>query len=174
MTAPLVGSMYAKTRSYLAFVWLGLGSLLPFYFFTTADPYYRCKLHDNSTVNSTTDLDIYYANTVTFCSTLVNLLTIILVTFVCVPYIYRKRIYISLTGIIVCLIASLVIAIANYSSSLLILLFCLIMIFVMILNVFSAILLNCYFSLASTLPSRYIQGKNHLFEYENKKIDFLF
>lgn len=159
MTAPLVGTMYAKTRSYLAFVWLGLGSLLPFYFFATADPYYRCKLRATNNTKSGSSLDIYFANTVIFCSTLTNLLTIILVTFIWIPYIYRKRIYISLVGIILCLIVSLIIAIPGYNSSLLWLLFILIMVFIMIQNVFSAILVNCYYSLASTLPSRYIQGK---------------
>jgi len=62
---PLIGSIYGQTRSYIAFVWLGLGTLLPFNFFMTADPYYRCKFEDRTLFNTTyIHLDLLYENTV--------------------------------------------------------------------------------------------------------------
>ncbi len=156
---PLVGSIYAQTRSYIAFVWLGLGTLLPFNFFITADPYYHCKLEDSTLFNTTTiHLNLLYENTVTLCASLTYLITMILVTFIFIPYIHKYRIYISFIIIIICFCISLTFALISEKHWLGIF-FILTMIFVMIQSVCSAVLLNSFFSLASTLPSRYIQGK---------------
>lgn len=158
-TIPLVGSFYARNRSYLAFVWLGLGALLPFNFFITAGPYFCKKLRNSNLPNASVPLELLYENTVTSCASFTNLLTMILITFIFVPYIYKYRIYTSLIITIICFIASLTLALVH-TRQWRGLFFALTMILVMIQSVCSAILLNSYFSLASTLPSQYIQGKN--------------
>ncbi|CAF1276820.1 unnamed protein product [Adineta steineri] len=157
-TTPLIGSVYDRTWSYVAFVWLGLGTVLPFNFFITADPYFRHKLHDQSTPNiSMSRLELYYENSVTICASFTNLITAILVTFICVPYIHKYRIYTSLCGITLCLSVCLSLTFVNVKKWREIF-FAITMILVMIQSVCSTTLLNCFFSLASTLPSRYIQG----------------
>ncbi|CAF3434653.1 unnamed protein product [Rotaria sp. Silwood1] len=154
----LIGSIYSRTWSYLAFVWLGLGVVLPFHFFIIADPYFRYQLHDSTSLNiSISSLELSYENSVTLCSSLTNIITIILVTFIFVPYIHKYRIYISLCGITICLIICLSFTFINVKKWRIIF-FILTMILVMIQHVCSAVLLNCYYSLASTLPSRYIQS----------------
>jgi equilibrative nucleoside transporter 1/2/3 len=155
---PLVGSIYAKTRSYIAFVWLGLGTLLPFNFFITAGSYFCKQLKDPTLSNTSIHLELLYENTVTLCASFTNLLTVILVTFIFVPYIHKYRIYTSLIVIIICFCISLATALPSDKTWRGIF-FAVTMILVMIQSVCSAILLNCFFSLASTLPSRYIQGK---------------
>lgn len=160
---PLIGSIYHKTRSYLSFVLLGLGTLLPFNFFITADPYFRHKLHDSTLSNtSTSDLELIYENTVTICASLINLIIVIIVTFIYVPYIHKYRIYASLSIITTCLIICFSLIFVDVQHWRLEF-FILIMILVMIQSGCSAVLLNCFFSLASTLPSRYIQGKMFVF-----------
>lgn len=156
---PLIGTIYHRAWSYLAFVWLGLGTVLPFNFFITADPYFRHKLHDSTLSNTSIfHLELLYENTVIVCSSFTNLITIIVVTFIYVPYIHKYRIYTSLCGITICLLICLSFTFINVKHWREIF-FALTMIFVMIQSICSAILLNCFFSLASTLPSRYIQGK---------------
>jgi len=156
---PLIGSNYPYIRSYIAFVWLGLGTLLPFNFFITAYPYYRCKLEDRTLPNTTyIHLDLLYENTVTLCASLTYLITMILVTFIFIPYIHKYRIYTSFIIIIICFSISLTFALIS-EKHWRVIFFILTMLFVMIQSVCSAVLLNCFFSLASTLPSRYIQGK---------------
>jgi equilibrative nucleoside transporter 1/2/3 len=157
-TTPLIGSLNAQTRSYIAFIWLGLGTLLPFNIFITADPYYRCKLEERNQSNTSIRLELLYENTVILCSSFTNLITVLLVTFICVPYIYKYRVYTSLIVTIICFLITLSIALPSDKSWRGIF-FAATMIIVMIQSVCSAILLNCFFSLASTLPSRYIQGK---------------
>jgi equilibrative nucleoside transporter 1/2/3 len=158
---PLVGSIYARNWSYLAFVCLGLGSVLPFNFFITADPYFRHKLHDPNSPNiSMSRLEFFYENTVIICASLTNLITVILVTFIFVPYIHKYRIYTSLTGITICLFICFSFTFINVKQWRGIF-FALTMVLVMIQSVCSAVLWNCFFSLASTLPSRYIQGKTN-------------
>ena len=156
---PLVTPIDGHNWSYWAFVWLGLGSLLPFNFFITADPYFRYKLHDSTVANaSASRLELSYENAVTLCASVPNLLGTILVTFVCVPYIHKYRIYTSLMGITVCLLVcfSLIFVDVHEWREIF---FLVTMILVMIQGVLCAILLNCFFSLASALPSRYIQGE---------------
>jgi equilibrative nucleoside transporter 1/2/3 len=169
-TAPLVGSLHGKTRAYLAFVWLGLGTLLPFNFFITAGPYFCEKLKDKTGSNTTIPLNLLYESTVISCASLTNLITVILVTVKYVPYILNKRIYTSLSVIILCFGISLTLALIDHKNQV-ILFFTLTMILVMIQSVCSAVLLNCFFSLASTLPSQYIQGKIFVIIDE---IDFFF
>ncbi|CAF4983367.1 unnamed protein product [Rotaria sp. Silwood1] len=155
---PLVITIDGHNWSYWAFVWLGLGSLLPFNFFITADPYFRYKLHDSKIENSSASrLELSYENTVTLCASIPNLIATILVTFIFVPYIHKYRIYTSLIGITICLLICFVFIFINVSQWREIF-FIITMILVMIQGVLCAILLNCFFSLASTLPSRYIQG----------------
>ncbi|UJR27624.1 hypothetical protein I4U23_008905 [Adineta vaga] len=156
-TTPLIGSIYHGTWSYIAFIWLGLGTTLPFNFFITADPYFRHKLHDPSSNISMSHLEFFYENSVTICASLTNFLTVILVTFIYVPYIHKYRIYTSLTGITLCLLTCFAFTLINVKKWRAIF-FAITMVLVMIQSVCSAILLNCFFSLASTLPSRYIQG----------------
>jgi equilibrative nucleoside transporter 1/2/3 len=156
---PLVGTIDGHNWFYWAFVWLGLGSLLPFNFFITADEYFRYKLHDSTMPNSSASrLELSYENAVTLCASVPNLITAILVTFICVPYIHKYRIYSSLTGITVCLLICFSLIFVNVNQWREIF-FIVTMILVMIQGCLCAILLNCFFSLASTLPSRYIQGK---------------
>ncbi|CAF3539039.1 unnamed protein product [Rotaria sordida] len=155
---PLIGSIYNRTWSYLAFVWLGLGVLLPFNFFIVADPYFRHKLHNTAIPNaSISHLELSYENIVTLCSSLTNIITIILVTFIFVPYIHKYRIYTSLCGITICLSVCLSFVFINVENWRVIF-FIITMILVVIQSVCSTVLLNCFYSLASTLPSRYIQG----------------
>jgi len=157
-SVPLVGSVDGNNWSYWAFVWLGLGSLLPFNFFITADPYFRYKLHDSTLSNSSASrLELSYENAVTLCASVPNFIAAILVTFICVPHIHKYRIYTSLSGITICLLICFSLIFVNVSHWREIF-FMLTMILVMIQGVLCAILLNCFFSLASTLPSRYIQG----------------
>jgi equilibrative nucleoside transporter 1/2/3 len=155
---PLVVSVDGHNWFYWAFVWLGLGSLLPFNFFITADPYFRYKLHDSTMPNSSASrLELSYENAVTLCASVPNLIATILVTFFYVPYIHKYRVCTSLSGITICLLIcfSLIFVNVNQWRGIF---FILTMILVMIQGVLCAILLNCFFSLASTLPSRYIQG----------------
>ena len=157
-SVPLVVNVDVRSWYYWAFVWLGLGSLLPFNFFITADPYFRYKLHDSKMPNSSpSTLELSYENAVTLCASVPNLFTAILVTFVCVPYIHKYRIFTSLIGITICLLIcfSLIFVDVNQWRKIF---FALTMILIMIQSSLCAILLNCFFSLASTLPSRYIQG----------------
>ncbi|CAF0925270.1 unnamed protein product [Adineta ricciae] len=154
---PLIGSIYHRTWTYIAFIWLGLGTTLPFNFFITADPYFRYKLHDPSINTSMTSLEFYYENSVTICASLTNLLTVILVTYVYVPYIHKTRIYTSLSGITLCLSVCCVLTVINVKEWRAIF-FAVTMLLVMIQSICSAVLLNCLFSSAATLPSRYIQG----------------
>ncbi|CAF0937705.1 unnamed protein product [Rotaria sordida] len=157
-SVPLAVSIDGHNWSYWAFVWLGLGSLLPINFFITADPYFRYKLHDSKMPNSSASrLELSYENAVTVCASVPNLIVTILVTFICVPYIHRYRIYTSLIGITISLLICFALIFVNVNQWREIF-FIITMILVMIQGVFSAILLNCFFSLASTLPSRYIQG----------------
>ncbi|CAF3293153.1 unnamed protein product, partial [Rotaria sp. Silwood2] len=145
---PLIGSIYSRTWSYLAFVWLGLGVLLPFHFFIIADPYFRHQLHDSTLSNaSISRLELSYENVVT------------LFTFIFFPYIHKYRIYTSLFGITICLIICLSLIFVNVEKWRLIF-FISTMILVMIQSMCCAVLLNCFYSLASTLPSRYLQGKH--------------
>jgi equilibrative nucleoside transporter 1/2/3 len=156
---PLIGSIYDRSWSYVAFVWLGLGTVLPFNFFITANPYFHYKLHDSTSPDtSMSRLELSYENAVTLCAAFTNLITVIIVTFIYVPYIHKYRIYASLCGITLCLLACFSLIFINVQHWRGIF-FALTMIFVMLQSVCSAILLNCFFSLASTLPSRYIQGK---------------
>ena len=157
-TTPLIGSIYHRHWSYLAFVWLGLGTLLPFNFFITADPYFRHKLHDPASNKTMSGYELFYENTVTICASLTNLITAILVTFICVPYIHKYRIYTSLSGITICLTICFALTFQSVKKWRGIF-FGLTMVLVTIQSVCSAVLLNCFFSLTSTLPSRYIQGK---------------
>ncbi|CAF4225229.1 unnamed protein product [Rotaria sp. Silwood2] len=155
---PLIGSIYSRTWSYLAFVWLGLGVLLPFHFFIIADPYFRHQLHDSTLSNaSISRLELSYENVVTLCASVTQITTIILVTFIFVPYIHKYRIYTSLFGITICLIICLSLIFVNVEKWRLIF-FISTMILVMIQSMCCAVLLNCFYSLASTLPSRYLQG----------------
>ncbi|CAF3027490.1 unnamed protein product [Rotaria socialis] len=157
-SVPLVLAVDGHSWSYWAFVWLGLGSLLPFNFFITADPYFRYKLHDSKTPNSSASrLELSYENAVTLSVSVPNLIATILVTFVCVPYIHKYRIYSSLSGIAICLLICFAFIFVNVNQWREIF-FIVTMGLVMIQGVLCAILLNCFFSLASTLPSRYIQG----------------
>ncbi|CAM2721714.1 unnamed protein product [Rotaria socialis] len=158
-SVPLVLAVDGHSWSYWAFVWLGLGSLLPFNFFITADPYFRYKLHDSKTPNSSASrLELSYENAVTLSVSVPNLIATILVTFVCVPYIHKYRIYSSLSGIAICLLICFAFIFVNVNQWREIF-FIVTMGLVMIQGVLCAILLNCFFSLASTLPSRYIQDK---------------
>lgn len=158
-STPLIGSIYHRTWSYVAFVWLGLGTVLPFNFFITADPYFRHKLHDPSASNtSMSRLELLYENSVTICASLTNLITVVLVTYIYAAYIHKYRIYTSLCGITVCLFTCFAMTFVNVKAWRA-LFFALTMTLVMIQSIFSAVLLNCFFSLAATLPSRYIQGK---------------
>ncbi len=157
--APLIGSLHAQTRTYLAFIWLGLGTLLPFNFFITAGPYFCDKLNDKTANSTALPLNLIYESTVISCASLTNLITVILVTVKYVPYIHKKRIYTALSVIILCFGISLTMALIDHKNQF-VLFFTFTMILVMIQSVCSAVLLNCFFSLASTLPSRYIQGKN--------------
>lgn len=156
--APLIGSLHAKTRSYLAFIWLGLGTLLPFNFFIAAGPSFCYQLKDSNQDNKSMPLNLLYESTVISCASLTNLITVIFVTVKFVPYIHNKRIYTSLSIIIVCFLISLTLTLIHGKLQG-VLFFTFTMILVMIQSVCSAILLNCFFSLASTLPSRYVQGK---------------
>lgn len=156
--APLIGSLHAKTRSYLAFIWLGLGTLLPFNFFIAAGPSFCYQLKDSNRDNKSMHLNLLYESTVISCASLTNLITVIFVTVKFVPYIHNKRIYTSLSIIIVCFLISLTLTLIHGILQG-VLFFTFTMILVMIQSVCSAILLNCFFSLASTLPSRYVQGK---------------
>lgn len=156
--APLIGSLHAKTRSYLAFIWLGLGTLLPFNFFIAAGPSFCYQLKDSNQDNKSMPLNLLYESTVISCASLTNLITVIFVTVKFVPYIHNKRIYTSLSIIIVCFLISLTLTLIHGILQG-VLFFTFTMILVMIQSVCSAILLNCFFSLASTLPSRYVQGK---------------
>ncbi|CAF3178970.1 unnamed protein product [Rotaria sp. Silwood2] len=157
-SVPIVISIDGHNWSYWAFVWLGLGSLLPINFFITADPYFRYKLHDSKISNSSVSrLELSYENAVMLCASVPNLIATILVTFICVPYIHKYRIYTSLSGIAICLLICFALIFVNVSQWREIF-FIVTMILVMIQGVFCAILLNCFFSLASTLPSQYIQG----------------
>lgn len=155
---PLIGSIYHRTWAYVAFIWLGLGTTLPFNFFITADPYFRHKLHDPSKNTSMTTLEFYYENSVTISASLTNLLTVILVTYIYVPYIHKTRIYTSLSGITLCLSVCCALTVINVKEWRAIF-FAVTMLLVMIQSICSAVLLNCLFSSAATLPSRYIQGK---------------
>lgn len=158
-SVPLVVSVDGHNWSYWAFVWLGLGSLLPINFFITADPYFRYKLHDPAMGNSSASrLELAYENAVTLAGAVPNLLITILVTFFFVPYIHKYRIYTSLSGITICLLTCFVFVFINVSHWRETFFF-LTMMLVMIQGGLCAILLNCFFSLTSTLPSRYIQGK---------------
>ncbi|CAF3065476.1 unnamed protein product, partial [Rotaria sp. Silwood2] len=124
----------------------------------TADPYFRYKLHDSKISNSSVSrLELSYENAVMLCASVPNLIATILVTFICVPYIHKYRIYTSLSGIAICLLICFALIFVNVSQWREIF-FIVTMILVMIQGVFCAILLNCFFSLASTLPSQYIQG----------------
>ncbi|CAF2035975.1 unnamed protein product [Rotaria magnacalcarata] len=153
-----IGNIYHPIWSYLAFVWLGVGVALPFHFFIIADPYFRYKLHDSTVFNaSISTLALSYENIVTLCSSSTNLITIILVTFVFVPYIYKYRVYTSFSVIIICLIICLSFTFVDVTRWRL-LFFILTMILVGIQSISSAVALNCFVSLASTLPSRYIQA----------------
>ena len=79
-TVALIGSVYNRTLSYLAFAWLGLGVVLPFNFFIVADPYFRYKLHDSTLFNaSISRLELSYENIVTLCSSLTNLINSLLI-----------------------------------------------------------------------------------------------
>ena len=159
-STPLVGSADGRHWTYWAFVWLGLGSLLPFHFFITAEPYFRFKLHDSSSTNaSITRLELSYENAVTLSGAVPHLVTTLLVTCFCLPHMHKYRIYVSLLGVILCLLTAmtlLFIDVQHWRE----LFFALIMVLVMIQGVLGAILRNCFFSLASTLPSRYIQGNS--------------
>ena len=158
-SVPLVVTVDGHHWFYWAFVWLGLGSLLPINFFITADPYFRFKLHDSTLSNSTVSrLESAYENAVTLCASVPNLLGTVLVTFIFVPYIHKYRIYGSLTGITACLLICFALIFVDVHAWRE-LFFVLTMVLVMIQSGLCAILLNCLFSLASTLPSRYIQGK---------------
>jgi equilibrative nucleoside transporter 1/2/3 len=158
-SVPMVVSIGGHNWSYWAFVWLGLGSLLPLNFFITADPYFRYKLHDPTMANSSASrLELSYENAVVLCASVPNVIATILVTFICVPYIHKYRIYTSLSGTTLCLLACFAFIFINVSQWRE-LFFIITMIIIMIQSVLNAILLNCFFSLASTLPSRYIQGK---------------
>ncbi|CAF0720711.1 unnamed protein product [Adineta ricciae] len=157
-SVPTVVTIDGHSWAYWAFVWLGLGSLLPINFFITADQYFRYKLHDPSMPNSTASrLELAYENAVTLSTSLPNLVTTMLVTFVCVPFIHKYRIYTSLSGITICLLIcfSLIFVDVHQWREIF---FMITMILVMFQGVLSAILLNCFFSLTSTLPSQYIQG----------------
>ena len=158
-SVPMVVSLDGHNWSYWAFVWLGLGSLLPLNFFITADPYFRYKLHDPTMPNSSASrLELSYENAVVLCASVPNVIATILVTFIFVPYIHKYRIYTSLIGLTLCLLACFAFVFVNVSKWRE-LFFVITMIIIMIQSVLNAILLNCFFSLASTLPSRYIQGK---------------
>lgn len=162
-SVPLVVSIDGHNWSYWALVWLGLGSLLPINFFITADPYFRYKLHDPTMSNSSASrLELSYENAVTLAGAVPNLIVTILVTFFCVPFIHKYRIYSSLIGITICLLICFVFIFVNVSQWREIF-FILTMLLVMIQGGLCAILLNCFFSLTSTLPSRYIQGNAKIY-----------
>ena len=75
----------------------------------------------------------------------------------CVPYVLKYRIYTSFVIIIVCFFVTVGPALSpaiRYPY----LFFAVTMVLVIIQSICSAILLNCFYSLASTLPSQYIQG----------------
>lgn len=158
-SVPLVMSIDNHNWLYWAFIWLGLGSLLPINFFITADPYFRYKLHDPTLGNATASkLELAYENAVTVCSSVPNMIVTLLVTFICIPYVHKYRICGSLIGITICFLicfALVFVDVSHWRE----LFFIITMILVMIQGVLNAILLNCLFSLTSTLPSRYIQGK---------------
>lgn len=158
-STPLIGSVDAHYGIYWAFVWLGLGSLLPFNFFIIAEPHFRFKLHDSSSVNaSISRLEVSYENAVTVSGAVPHLVTTLLVTFLCLPHIHKYRIYTSFLGVILCLSTCLILIFVDVQHWRE-LFFVVIMILVMIQSVLGAVLQNCFFSLTSTLPSRYIQGK---------------
>lgn len=156
---PSVMTIDSHRWVYWALTWLGLGSLLPLNFFITADPYFRYKLHDPSAVNgSTSRLESSYENAVTICAAIPNLFGTIIVTFFCIAHVHKYRISISLIGIAFCLLicfSLIFVDVHQWRATF----FLITMILVMIQGFLCAILLNCYFSLTSTLPSRYIQGK---------------
>lgn len=158
-SVPLVTSIDGQSWSYWAFVWLGLGSLLPLNFFITADPYFRYKLHDSTAANgSASRLELVYENAVVICGSIPNLIATILVTFIFVSHIHKFRIYTSLMGITFCLLVCFVLIFIDVHQWRGIF-FLITMLVVMLQGVLSAILLNCYFALTSALPSRYIQGR---------------
>ena len=155
---PLIGSLKAQTRSYIAFILLGVATLLPFNFYITANAYFSCKFNDTSGAkNSSIHVGYIYESTVILCGSFTNLITLILVTVKCAPYVLKYRIYVSFIIIIVCLLLSIGPALATSIEHTYIF-FGLTMVLVMIQTVCSAVLLNCFYSLASTLPNRYIQG----------------
>lgn len=155
---PLIGSIRAQTRSYIAFVLLGVATLLPFNFYIAANSYFSCKFNDSSGAdNSSVHVGYIYESTVILCGSFTNLITLILVTMKCAPYVLKYRIYISFIIIIICLLLSIGPALATNIAHTYIF-FGLTMVLVMIQTVCSAVLLNCFYSLASTLPNRYIQG----------------
>ena len=105
----LIGSVGAHYGTYWAFVWLGIGSPLPFTFFITAEPYFRFKLHDSSSVNaSISRLEVSYENAVTVSAAAPHLFTTLLVTCFCLPHIHKYRIYTSFVGVIMCLSTCLI------------------------------------------------------------------
>lgn len=161
---PIIMNIDSYQWVYWAFVWLGLGSLLPFNFFITADPYFRYKLHDPTAPNaSISKLESSYENAVTLCAAIPNLLGTIVVTFFCIAHVHKYRISGSLIGIALCLLIcfSLIFVDVHEWRGIF---FIITMILVMIQGVLCAILLNCYFSLTSALPSRYIQGRFYVTE----------
>lgn len=156
---PVIGSIYHYKLSYLAFICLGLGVVLPFHFFIIADPYFHYKLHNSHSVNeSISFLELSYENFVILFSSLPNLVTVLLVTFIFVPYIHKYRVYASFFGIAICFVICLLFAFVDVTQWS-VAFFILTMVFVVIQSICSAVASNCLFSLTSTLPSRYIQGK---------------
>lgn len=162
-TAPLIGSLRAQTRSYLAFILLGLGTLLPFNFFITAGPFYCVKFKNSNQTETSISLGLLYESTVILCASLTNLITVILVTVKFAPYIHKFRIYTSFSVIMLCFLLSLgLVLIKEVRHPYLF--FSVTIVLVMVQSVCSTVLLNSFYSLASTLPSRYIQG-NTLWAY---------
>jgi hypothetical protein len=159
-TVPLVGSIDGHNWSYWAFVGLGLGSLLPFNLFITADPYTLYKLSD-LLVNNTSLLlfELPYENAAISGAAVSYLFTTLCITFFFLPYIHKYRIYTSFIGIILCLFICFLFTFVNVQQWPTVF-FVIIMILVIIQSILGAILLNSLLSLVSTLPSRYIQGSS--------------
>lgn len=158
-TIPSVGSTDGYKWSYRAFLWLGLGSMLSFNFFITADPYFRSKLHNESatTNGSMSSLEQIYENALLLSAAIPHLITTIALTFFVFPFTHKRRIYTSSFGIILCLLFIFILAFIHVQQWLEIF-FGMMMIVVLILSVLGAVLLNSFFSIVSTLPSRYVHG----------------
>lgn len=161
-STPLVGVFLGQRRLYMRFLWLGVSSLFPFNILIMTDPYFENKFNvENCTNTSTSTLSLSFENSVMLSCAVAYLLTTIVLTFVFTPYFHKYRIYTSLLGIIVCLMICFVftfIDVQRWRDGF----FLLFMIVVAIESIFNGILLNCVFSLASMLPSSFLQGSSIL------------